>query len=389
MSFLSVIFLSCFAICVVVWKFRCSYPNVCTAPYRIQDFHKAKQILGNSSLKSRARPNQRLVMAFGIDNAFTTCNPSMHMAFVANVKVLLRTTDSEWMELANLAANMLNKKQDQVMGGDSIILAKLVQVFVFRIVLKKFFPTIQNAYDADIELITTSINSLWIASKSCGNFSINVSTESKDKITLFNALYRVFGVQVSVGKDNPLNIILPAYETLWRVVLCFFIEIRFRNKIGTPVHSFDAFLLHPTQKSFEARDLPHMPSVRDIVSETLRLYPPTRRVYRDEGTGVVAIDVEYMHRDEDHWGRDAEEFDPTRWLRGQQGLGFLPFGMGRFECPAKAIVGPMMVGILAGTLVQGLNKGWDLHDDEGEIWNGQLDRGRGGLEGLRLKKMGN
>lgn len=60
-----------------------------------------------------------------------------------------------------------------------------------------------------------------------------------------------------------------------------------------------------------------------------------------------------------------------------KGLGFLPFGMGRFECPAKAIVGPMMVGILAGTLVQGLNKGWDLHDDEGKIWNGQLDRGRG------------
>ncbi|KFZ23244.1 hypothetical protein V502_02272 [Pseudogymnoascus sp. VKM F-4520 (FW-2644)] len=90
---------------------------------------------------------------------------------------------------------------------------------------------------------------------------------------------------------------------------------------------------------------------------------------RVRGTAVVAIDVEYMHRDEDHWGRDAEEFDPTRWLRGQQGLGFLPFGMGRFECPAKAIAGPMMVGVLAGTLVQGLNKGWDFQDDEGEIWN--------------------
>lgn len=86
---------------------------------------------------------------------------------------------------------------------------------------------------------------------------------------------------------------------------------------------------------------------------------------------------------------DAKEFDPTRWLRGQQGLRFLPFSMGRFKCPTRAIVGLMMVGILAGTLVQGLNKGWDLHDDEGEIWNGQLDRGRGGLEGLRLKKVGN
>lgn len=64
-----------------------------------------------------------------------------------------------------------------------------------------------------------------------------------------------------------------------------------------------------------------MPSVRDIVSETLRLYPLTRRIYRDEGAGIVAIDVEYMHRDEDNWGRDAEEFDPTRWLRGQQGGG--------------------------------------------------------------------
>lgn len=56
-------------------------------------------------------------------------------------------------------------------------------------------------------------------------------------------------------------------------------------------------------------------SVKHIVDEALRLYPPTRRIYRSLHNGCeIAVDVEFLHRDQKTWGEDAGVFDPKRWL---------------------------------------------------------------------------
>lgn len=97
-----------------------------------------------------------------------------------------------------------------------------------------------------------------------------------------------------------------------------------------------------------------------VMSEVLRLYPPSPNVQRQaledvqvaEGKGAAAavviprgtnmwVDVVAMHHDVDLWGDDAHEFRPERFARDPvQGgcrhrMGFLPFGFGGRICVGR------------------------------------------------------
>ena len=66
---------------------------------------------------------------------------------------------------------------------------------------------------------------------------------------------------------------------MWRVALFCFIEITFRHSARIQWTQILAdFLTDPTKARFEERG--RGVSVADIVNEALRLYPPTKRVYR-------------------------------------------------------------------------------------------------------------
>jgi len=79
------------------------------------------------------------------------------------------------------------------------------------------------------------------------------------------------------------------------------------------------------------------------------MYPPatqlTRRIYKDTKLGelslpagaLVNFPVLYIHRDEDLWGEDAEEFKPERFSEGiskatRGNNAFFPFGWGPRIC---------------------------------------------------------
>jgi hypothetical protein len=79
----------------------------------------------------------------------------------------------------------------------------------------------------------------------------------------------------------------------------------------------------------------------------------------------------------------------------------MPFKIGKFECPAKGSFGPLMVGVLVGSLVLGFSDkdgvGWEVADEverEGseEIFGGAgvlLEGGReGGICGVVVGKGG-
>lgn len=94
-----------------------------------------------------------------------------------------------------------------------------------------------------------------------------------------------------------------------------------------------------------------------VLSEVLRLYPPSPNVQRqalqdiavDNGAGAAVIprgtnmwiDVVAMHHDSALWGDDVHEFRPERFMRDPlQGgcrhrLGFLPFGFGGRICVGR------------------------------------------------------
>ena len=274
---------------------------------RIRDLDEAIAILRESTLASRAEPNQRLVRAFGIDSSFTTTIPEVHKVFLAASLSLLRTDDDQFNRLAAGAKWILDRRTSQV--RQQIPLVETIQVFVFRVCLSKFFPGIPDPSEADAILITRNINTRWIESKEPDTAISPAQLRSRKDLD--SAVRKIFQLNPDPAvaippMSNPLNILLPAYEALWQVVLSGFLQLAFRsNHPDARVwrQQLEVFLEDPTRAAFD--DQANGTPVRHIVAETLRLYPPTKRIKRVHNGELVDIDVEYLQRDVEVWGHNA------------------------------------------------------------------------------------
>ncbi|RKF78137.1 cytochrome P450/P450 [Golovinomyces cichoracearum] len=242
----------------------------------------------------------------------------------------------------------------------------MIRKLTFRLTLYMFFSReTLNPSDQAIESITTSINSLWIDSKNLEDDSISDKIEAEKKDLLLQ-LGRIMNMDVEEGEKNPLNIIIPAYETLWRVVLRCFLEIRFRASVEQRQNYRDTAIKffrepHPTNFIVEKNE---SPSFAAIIKEALRLYPPTKRIYRLIDGETIRIEVEKIQRDPTTWGLDSTEFKPSRWqsLEPNQS-NYLPFGAGKFQCPAQHEVAPMMIAVLISVLINQIGDGYVISED--------------------------
>ncbi|KAI9781100.1 MAG: hypothetical protein M1816_002571 [Peltula sp. TS41687] len=351
-------------------------------------------------IQSRSRPNRRLRSVFGVDNSFTTLSDEYCQEFRNAAEQKLNLSTDTWKETAEQAQRLT---QEQVGSRTRIGLVKLVQVSSLRIILRVVFgpDSMRPADEETIGIIAEEINRLWLESKGErevddslfvdeGRLPRAISTIIRDDsrnswITYIVPTYRTFkrsterllphalhGILPNIeatSRANPLNLILPAYETLWRVVLRCFIEVVFRNEAHETEWriAFRQFLAAPTMNTFRDTTLtPSGMSIECIVNEALRLYPPTRRIYREfqfpdkEEPEIVAADLEACQRNESIWGPDSLEFNPARWKNIKRHttedkgsypyVAFMPFGVKRFLCPANMDFGPRMIGLLVGAL---------------------------------------
>ena len=352
-----------------------------------------------SPLKARALPNQRLVATFHIDNAFTTTDHNYHRHFrtLASQKISGLSADV-WKRIAEFTHKLL-RKQTGVIGSKiyEILLVPLVQATSLKISLHILFDhNPLELKDDDVTALARNINELWMESKQ--SFPSSKKIQSL-QLALQSALVTIFPNQKFTSRETPMNLILPAYETLWRVVLRCFLEVVFRNHMAVPAWRpvLTAFLAKPTNAQFEAYSSEtNAISVSFIVSEALRLYPPTRRVYRTFHLAknlteeIVAADIECCQRNPMIWSIESLRFVPMRWgnLSEEAREAFMPFSGRPFLCPAKQDFGPRMIGVLVAALADCITaEDWTLENDgkEEDLYLGQpLMSGREEYHSLRL-----
>lgn len=309
-----------------------------------------------SQYEARAQANQRLPPAFGVDNAFTTDQIERYRNYRNEIGTMLRP---DWNVVADTAKGLAKRQRPRN-------LVILVQSFVLKMILNVLFRCdVATLDDTSILLVASEINTIWINSKKPCRI---LPWEKQER--LHEALRLLIPSRDPLDpQTNAMNIILPAFETMWRVVLRCFIEVRFRSAKETEewIAALRVFLENPTLKPGDARkeELEVAKSV-SIVREALRLYPPTRHIYRQfrfaNGSSVLAMaDIEGLHRDTEIWSSDANCFRPSRWKGGnyetEQKDSWMPFGSSPFLCPAKPKFGPRMIAILVAALVDAYSDG--------------------------------
>ena len=195
------------------------------AAFRLAPFQDAGGVLW---LKQRAVPNQRLVKAFNIENSFTTTDDDWHKTFLARAGLTIQAIRGEaWVQLFRFAEKSLLRARVHRPGKSQIHLAKLVRIVTFMTILNVLFGV--DLADTAIENVVTAtdlINKLWIQSKNCSEEPISTDDQQRLQKVLASMLPGT-GVHPE-PRDNPLNLIIPAYETMWRVVLLTFVSSAFR-----------------------------------------------------------------------------------------------------------------------------------------------------------------
>ncbi|KAI1374251.1 cytochrome P450 [Hypoxylon crocopeplum] len=307
-------------------------------------------------LRARAIPNQRLVEAFGIDSSFTTTDPTIHSNFLQSARHAMGKMSTEkWIDMFNVAQTALNQTVAHIAPSrqQALPLARLARVFVFTSILHVFFDVQPDAIDIDDAVrATEAINTLWVQSKDGGQPAPRRESQEQLLAALRRLLPACFPCE---PRGNPLNTIIPAYETMWRAVLLAFVCAGFRGVDRATARQFrDVVAGVPACFGWEPKK-----ELEDVAlsfaKEVLRLYPPTKRIYRAEpaqGTSeshtILSADIEKCHRDPSIWGPDALRFRPSRFRKkdladalhppftADMRRTYMPFGVGPHVCPAAS-----------------------------------------------------
>jgi len=349
---------------------RFSDPKVCREILMCKMYDES---LGPNSLSrvvSRAIPNQRLVHAFDIDNGFTTFDDQYRRDFLQDAtKRLTSATKNGWKTIADQARDLVLEYVGKFARKrkPKCKLQYVVQVVALKVVFETFFGlNSESLEDHPMVRIAQGINDLWIESKS--------SPESQaGGVKRLKLPLKELQLEWTDQRKNPLNILLPVYETLWRVVAFCLIEVVFRPSAQAEwLGALKEFHKKPDDKgAFQARTKGGV-SVEFLVKEALRLYPPTKRIYRrfemrsTEGTETketVAADIEACHRLPEIWGAESNKYRPARWNEANKGMfdAYMPFGGPPFTCPASGSFGPRMIGVLVAAIAPSISASdWQL-----------------------------
>ncbi|KAG8216810.1 hypothetical protein J3R82DRAFT_7063 [Butyriboletus roseoflavus] len=334
---------------------------------RVRTYKRAAQIRSllnppdvslGSLLLARAAPNQRLVHAFGLSSTFVSGDAKIHRSFTTRAKALIAGTGDKEHTWWAVAQSAEATAYQFLPVQQNVAFATYVQCVTFAIVLSILFNTDLDTlcYD-DVVYVTDIINKRWTDSK------LKDAAAMRQDDSLHRMIAHID--RWIANRDqypNPLNFILPAYETMWRVVAVT-VAYAYRCRDNALHDAVIGFGRDPTEERFQAfGEDGQQPSMQAIIFEVLRLHPPTRHIARasvESGSwlhtfitpAIQIADIEAVHLSDDY-GENACAFDPMRFhpsrMSGRPEL--YSFGYGRLRCIAVAWA-PMAAAVIAAKVV--------------------------------------
>jgi cytochrome P450 len=166
-------------------------------------------------------------------------------------------------------------------------------------------------------------------------------------------------------RDEALTIFLAGHETTANALSWTWYLLSQHPDVATRLHAEVDALGHEPRFS----DLPALTYVRQIVSESIRLYPPAyaigRRAIEPYSFGeytvparTIVLVMPYLQHRDARWWTDPQRFDPDRWtpeaMQGRPKFSYFPFGAGTRVCIGEQFAWSEAVLVLA-TLAQRWN----------------------------------
>ncbi|KAK1830714.1 hypothetical protein QBC39DRAFT_260213 [Podospora conica] len=307
----------------------------------------------STRLELRAQANARLVRAFGITNSLTTSSIDTNQQFHDKATRLINQASQDpdrWTRLYSLAEGLL--KQDVVhtrLAAKPLGLADCVRRMCLAVVLVDNFGDegIVHEKGGLLGEIAARVNEVWVKSK-CDVGGEGGRDEGLEEMIGGLGLRDNKGQGELLRVEEILGIIMPQYETLWRVVLLTFVTAFHRQARKENAERVKGVPGCLGKKGTEEEAL-------KVAQEGLRLYPSNKRIYRARGIGMegqVSADVEACHRNVVIWGFDALQFRPERFdrLSDLQSKAYFPYSMGKHKCPAYRVFGNRMITMLVVVL---------------------------------------
>ncbi|KAK4159928.1 hypothetical protein QBC43DRAFT_304254 [Cladorrhinum sp. PSN259] len=301
-------------------------------------------------LALRARANVGVRQAFGIENSLTTTSPESHKSFLnlASGHVNERTRD--WTRLYDAAKTFLESEITTARATEQPIqLAESIQCACLTVVLADNFAVDPATLPRQsLVVIASEINRQWLMSKESKHGGTVKKSYLLEGIISSLHLVSYKSPHALLLPEYVLSLIMPQYETLWRVVLLAFVTAyhrQFDPALAKRVEGVPGCLGKPEWEKEAVK----------VGKESLRLYPSNKRIYRctslspkSSPSETIKADVESCHRSELVWGEDALRFKPERFdsLTELQKEAYFPYSLRPHRCPAFSGFGDRMVTML-------------------------------------------
>lgn len=306
-------------------------------------------------LTMRAKENRHLEHILGVTSTFVSEDTGTHADFVGSIRELLSgvgTKTPGWKRLVRVTEQAVN----HFLPATSCDFATFIRCVTFHI----WVVGVLNP-DAPQDVILQSTD-LSVAQVTSAFFEFNETGGTGVTPSRLHSTLKEWITCDRDGNNNPVNLVFPVYEKLWRLVAAIVICAQRCPVAKNPLLDFCD---NPTERQFRSSRAPdHGPSAADVINEVLRMYPPVQEISRPYGLplwqtvqmGRVQIaDIKAVQEFNEEGERiqEPQAFIPGRWQSGPKPAIFA-FGDGPLRCPAEHCV-PAFAALIASKVMDRVN----------------------------------